>query len=200
MFYVDGAIRMRLYPDRLDMQGNQIRNIAEPTANNHAASKRYVDTRVADEISASPGVPSGAVMAFDLNSCPSGWSAMSTAQGRFIVGTGGGYSRGNTGGANTVALTVAQMPSHTHSVDPPATNTSVAGNHRHSIINNTNVHAASGVGSGSSWMGTTGSNTGYAGEHTHSVDIPAFNSGSAGSGQAHENRPPYLALLYCRKN
>lgn len=47
MFYVDGAIRMRLYPDRLDMQGNRIRNMAAPAADTDAATRRYVDDRVA---------------------------------------------------------------------------------------------------------------------------------------------------------
>jgi len=63
------------------------------------------------------GVPSGAVMPFDLASCPSGWSSYNSAQNRTIVGSGGSYGRGSTGGASTVTLTVAEMPSHNHGVD-----------------------------------------------------------------------------------
>ena len=40
---------------------------------------------------------------------------------RFIVGSGGSYSTGNTGGANTVAITRAQMASHSHSTDNAST-------------------------------------------------------------------------------
>ncbi len=36
---------------------------------------------------------------------------------RFVVGAGDSYSLGATGGANTVILTVAQMPAHTHQWD-----------------------------------------------------------------------------------
>jgi hypothetical protein len=35
---------------------------------------------------------------------------------RFVVGSGGSYAVGATGGANSVTLTEAQMPSHTHKV------------------------------------------------------------------------------------
>lgn len=35
---------------------------------------------------------------------------------RFITGAGEGYMQGDTGGADLVALTVDQMPSHTHSI------------------------------------------------------------------------------------
>ena len=35
---------------------------------------------------AGPGIPSGAVMSFDLTSCPSGWSALTAGQGRYKIG------------------------------------------------------------------------------------------------------------------
>lgn len=36
------------------------------------------------------GTPSGAVMAFNLASCPTGWSEYTAGQGRAIIGAGAG--------------------------------------------------------------------------------------------------------------
>lgn len=191
-------------------------------------------------------LPAGAVMAFDLTECPNGWSPMVSAQGRFLVGTGGGYNLGNMGGANTVALSVAQLPSHSHTGTTDSAgnhshigstnsagahthsgSTDSAGAHAHSTSHSV-LHAQGGSGYGyrvdgsgqnaGSWRLTaaptnsTGAHThslsinsagahthtvttNSTGEHTHSVTI-----NNTGSGQAHENRPPYLAVLYCRKD
>ena len=57
-----------------------------------------------------PDVPSGAVMAFDSPNCPEGWTRFTQADGRFIMG-----SRNNskeTGGENSINLTVNQLPPH----------------------------------------------------------------------------------------
>lgn len=79
---------------------------------------------------------------------------------RMPVGSGGSYSRGNTGGAATVALAIGNLPSHNHSVVTTGTTT---------------VQSGSGA--------TVASNS-------------AGNTGSQGSGTAHENMPPYLAVPY----
>jgi len=58
-------------------------------------------------------------------SIPSGWKLCDGNHGtpdlrnRFVVGagTGGNYSPGDTGGANSVTLTVAQIPAHTHTYE-----------------------------------------------------------------------------------
>lgn len=62
------------------------------------------------------GIPSGAVMAFNLAGCPSGWSEYTSARDRTIIGSGSSYSRGATGGAATHTLTIAEMPAHTHAL------------------------------------------------------------------------------------
>ncbi len=59
-------------------------------------------------------IPSGAVMAFNLASCPSGWSTYASAKDRVIVGSGSSYSLGKKGGAKTHTLTIAEMPKHRH--------------------------------------------------------------------------------------
>ncbi|MBU2652711.1 MAG: hypothetical protein KKA81_17425 [Bacteroidetes bacterium] len=183
----------------------------------------------------SSGVPSGAVMTFDLASCPSGWSPLVGAQNRFIVGSGGLYVRNSSGGANTSSLSVANLPSHIHSVDPPDTATTSAGTHSHTVNpdpastssngNHSHISQFGSTGRASGGLGTMSNSSGTnvtdtsdtAGDHQHTVDIPSttsstdgnhphsvniasFSSGSTGSGSAFAIMPPYLALLYCKKD
>lgn len=145
-------------------------------------------------------------------SIPSGWALCNGANGtpdlrdRFIVGAGSTYATGATGGANTVALTAAQMPSHTHSVN---INTNSAGNHAHNLFHG--VRVADQGGFGGSFNGspiaapsaggvtvnqTRGDMVQADGTHAHNV---SGATASAGSGAAHENRPPYYALAYIMK-
>lgn len=123
---------------------------------------------------------------------------------RFIVQAGMSYQEGNTGGANTVAITVNQMPKHNHnttnSTDDGTVNT---GNE------NTTIPKFGGNGGGSGTIpdttcfeiaGGNGSNgndltaSNLFNKHKHSIDLKA-----SGGGQAHENRPPYYALCYLIK-
>lgn len=62
------------------------------------------------------GVPAGAVMAFDLSTCPTGWTAFTAAANRNVVGVGTSYTLGQTGGEASHTLTVAEMPSHAHNI------------------------------------------------------------------------------------
>ena len=112
-------------------------------------------------------VPKGAVMAFDLDQCPKGWTAMSEAAGRFVVGvnTEGSngqskYSLGETGGR----------------VDIPS-----EGAHKH-------AREEFGRGPSKRWFGDDNEDNAFRnasdGKHSHDG----------------ENRPPYLALLYCRRD
>ena len=62
----------------------------------------------------------GMIMMYNGSSAPSGWAICNGSNGtpdlrdRFIVGTGSSYSLGNTGGANSVTLTIDQIPAHSH--------------------------------------------------------------------------------------
>ncbi|MFH1522089.1 MAG: hypothetical protein ABIF18_03965, partial [archaeon] len=62
--------------------------------------------------------PPGAVVAFDLASCPDGWTEFTSAEGKVIVGLDSGDAsfdtRGEIGGEKTNTLTVDEMPSHRH--------------------------------------------------------------------------------------
>ena len=71
------------------------------------------------------GVPSGCILLWSgaVNALPTGYvlcdgnNSTPDLRGKFVAGADDGtnYSVGATGGANTVTLTVAQMPSHSHS-------------------------------------------------------------------------------------
>ena len=143
-------------------------------------------------------VPVGTISAFAGSTCPSNWQAVTELQGRMIMGAGSGYAVGQTGGAATVALTEAQLPSHAHVVDPPNAATSASGDHAHGIGTNNNTKAGSagvrGGDTGAMWLNNY---TQPAGNHAHTVDIGAFWSHATGGNQAHENRPPYRVYLYC---
>lgn len=90
-------------------------NIADPIGDADAANKAYVDSKAG-------GIPSGVIVMWSgaANAIPTGWALCDGTNGtpdlrnRFIVGAGSSYSVGAMGGANTVTLTVAQMPSHSH--------------------------------------------------------------------------------------
>lgn len=97
--------------------------------------------------------------------------------GRFLVGIGGGYALGDTGGSNSVSLTGEQMPVHSHDVTGKAGQAGTSGVGMY----------ASNVGGGSGWQVLS---------TTENGSISGLRTTSAGSGQAHENRPPYFALEY----
>lgn len=122
-------------------------------------------------------VPVGGIIMWSQPNLPSDdhWAVCDGQNGtpdlrdRFIVGAGKGYSVGSIGGAATVALTTNQMPSHSHGY------TVYAQAYESSRMNGQEC---------SNWAESTGK-----GSKTRWTN-------SAGSGQAHENRPPYYALYY----
>ena len=118
------------------------------------------------------GVPSGAVMAFDLNSCPTGWSEYAPAKGRFIRGrclTSSGCN--DPDGVRTSGHTQNdEFKSHTHRIDPTY-----------------NVWILPDNNSGSATFPAGGN------DYTQLIT----NTGSSGGS---ETRPKNVALLYCRKD
>jgi hypothetical protein len=125
-------------------------------------------------------VPTGMVMMWSgaANAIPSGYvlcdgnNSTPDLRDRFVVGAGSGYAVGNTGGSSSVTLTAAQMPSHTHTYSDLYV-----------------LQQALSPGIDIDFNATTwdpnGNRTG--------------TTNSAGSGQSHENRPPYYALCYVMK-
>ena len=114
----------------------------------------------------------------NVQSIPSGWvlcdgnNNTPDLRNRFVVGagTGGNYSPGDRGGADSVTLSIDEMPTHKHDT----------------TVDNTTLFPAAG--------GVT-FNYGGAGQYPGTT----FSMSNKGGGQAHENRPPYHALCYIMK-
>ena len=107
------------------------------------------------------GVPAGAVMLFNLSACPSGWSELTGARGRALVGLPGAGSLAGTVGA---ALTNLEDRTHSHNVDPAAGSTAAAGSHSHS---NDPPSVNSGAGGGHSHTVNPPNTTTTADTHNH---------------------------------
>jgi hypothetical protein len=85
---------------------------------------------ILNAIGAMAEVPQGAVMTFNLASCPSGWTEVTDAQGRAIVGLPAGGTLAGTVGSG---LSDLEDRSHTHDVNPANTSTTSSGNHIHTV-------------------------------------------------------------------
>jgi len=112
-------------------------------------------------------IPSGAVMFFNLASCPSGWSALTAAQGRYIVGLPSG---GTLVGTVGTAMTDKQNITHTHTFTPAGSVSSTfsgsGGTTGSGGVDHT--HTFTPAGSVSSSFSGSGGTTGSGGvDHTH---------------------------------
>ena len=122
-------------------------------------------------------IPNGMISSFYLSACPTGWiladgsSGTPNLSGKFILGEGGGYLFGSSGGESTHQLTVAELPSHRH----------ISGARNPFAIYGTYDY-------GTPVQSAKGSNGAY--------DRSPYTS-YAGSNQAHNNMPPYYTLIYC---
>lgn len=118
---------------------------------------------------------------------------------RFLVGVGDSYSNGATGGASTVTLSTNQIPAHTHgqanltgvlAFKTNPTGQAIAG-------------GASGIVSQNGKLDSQTYSTVDTGTGNTGLDKFVFNAShthtSVGRGQAHENRPPYLAVYMWKR-
>ena len=143
------------------------------TTNGSALSFASVEAFVSGMIliwsGAANAIPTGWVLCDGSNSTPN-------LSGKFVVGYASGnsdYAVNQTGGAETVTLSEAQMPAHTHT----ATTKGTSGSH--------------------SWtqFGAGRNDWNYPGENSRGSATTA----TTGGGQGHENRPPFYALCYIMK-
>ena len=117
------------------------------------------------------------------NNIPEGWALCNGQNGtpdlrnRFVVGAGGEYAVGATGGEKTHTLTESEMPRHRHEwvgddqlagIEPGASE----------AIRMTSTRYDASSSLGSSWYSQV------------------YATSYAGGNAAHENRPPYYALCY----
>ena len=163
-----------------------------------------------------------------ISDIPSGWQFCNGAGGltpdlreRFVIGanadTGGTYNVYATGGLAEVVLSINQMAKHNHGAtvgnnDAHHAHTGTAqdgGLHNHPI-SVVNVDQGGGQNSFAAADARTGESqpryTNDAGTHAHAVGINAsttFHKHSvtileSGNNEAHENRPPYIALAFIK--
>lgn len=127
------------------------------------------------------------------------WSQL--APGRMLMGAGGSYAPGSTGGSANATLV-----SHTHTATLTGTSGG-AGAHNHTVNDPGHAHGLGGAGSGGipfvgSVVGTydkftvsntTGISLNGVGDHTHSLSV-AGTTDASGSSATDANLPPYLVV------
>jgi microcystin-dependent protein len=101
--------------------------------------------------------------------------ALPDLRGRIPIHQGNGFTLAETGGVETVTLTVNQMPAHTHPLVASTNNASTANAQ-------TNV------------LAQTPSYTPYISGFAPNVSLHAASVGPDGGSQPHENFQPYLCL------
>jgi microcystin-dependent protein len=94
------------------------------------------------------------------------------ARGRMLIGVSGGHALGTTGGAESVTLSVGQLPSHTHAVTDP-------GHFHTALVGDTSN--TTGIMAGSSVSGST------------STDVTGITIDNTGSGNSVPTISPFLA-------
>ena len=195
-----------------------------PAAQTNNVAKFTATGAIADTGSpASALIPSGGIIMWSglITSIPTGWGLCDGSNGtpdlrnRFVVGAGDQYDRNDTGGADSVTLTEAQMPSHDHGMSTEGSHshsgsTNTAGAHNHSISQelrgngederNSVPSASDNTDPNRTWVATTST----AGNHSHSLNINSAGShthgiNSTGESGTNKNLPPYYALAFIMK-
>ena len=157
------------------------------------------DTNYITSAQLPPSFVTGMILMFTGSTAPSGWALCDGQNGtpdlrdRFIVGTGSTYSSGNTGGANSVTLTESQLPSHNHTFSGSGSDS-----HGHSIKTGQDDDSSTRAVTTTAFASSTTNRSGLVNSSTVTISISG-NTGNKGSGNSHENRPPYYALAFIMK-
>lgn len=151
-----------------------------------------------------------------LGALPTGWvlcdgsNGTPDMRGRFVIGAGGAYTLGATGGAETKNTDAA--PAHTHAIQGTALTVAQLPAHRHSILYRT-LSGYQGGNQGFYTMQVSGGGGG-AGSYNDTSELSGQpNMSDVGSGEAHVHgmdgggahahtvdvRPPYLGLYFIMK-
>lgn len=182
----------------LDMNNNRIINIRDlqvggQTINNTtisnindlaAVSCSYGEalTKMGSTFMCTPmsAMPGGGIAAF-LTACPAGWASVPEFAGRVLVASGNGYNAGDKGGSDSVVLTEAQMPAHSHGNglydDGSGFNRFWRGRQAVPWVGGSAIQDGKGP-DGGTYEGVTE---------------------TKGGNQAFDNRQAYYAVNYCRK-
>ena len=142
-----------------------------------------------------PALPSGAIILWTGSSCPSGYTRFSSADGKFLVSDGtynpaaGGsntrnlqHNHGGVTGGHT--LTIAEMPSHTHTVVGRRIRKSGSDNEVAVLENTGDVDKGA--------YSEETNPTGGGGSHDHPIASDLSSS--------FDIRPAFATILLCQKN
>lgn len=181
----------------LAVQGTM--TVQPPTANANPATKQYVD----EKVSASTGVPAGAIMFFGVKSIPDGWllcngaNVSRTTYANLFAAIGTNFGSGN--GSTTFTL-----PNLSGRFIEGTTSTGSVGNtYSAGLPNITGKFGASKADSQviSGAFSNTGYLTGADGKQSSAVQF-SFTASSSDStfGRSSGVQPPAIALLPCIKS
>lgn len=110
--------------------------------------------------SSNAGIPAGAVMAFNLSTCPAGWTRFSGADGRFIMGSQSEI--GSRGGTGSIMMKANQLAPHSHwFVDTIFTENVNPAYNSNNMIGNWNTYKAVVDNVSGRWRFGTSSRTDY---------------------------------------
>ena len=127
-------------------------------------------------------LPKGVIVAWYSEVVPVGWALCDgtngtpNLQGRFILGSNMGRSIGTIGGAETVKLTISQIPAHSHN-----------------LLLNTACFKDGGCDSRKSVDGTNIKYDAFKEKQEN------YQPQSTGGSKPHENMPPFYTLTYIMK-
>ena len=136
-------------------------------------------------------IPKGLICMWSGTTIPTGWLLCDGTNGtpdlrdRFIVGSGSAYNIGNTGGNDSITLTIDEMPTHNHKIQWDVSSTSSYPVDRKTLY--TTINGVSGR---------------LRSDYLNCANNPSynnFNTNDAGNGQPFDNRPPYYALAFIMK-
>jgi len=129
--------------------------------------------------------PSGTVMLFNLNTCPPGWSELTSARGRYIVGLPAGGTQAGTTGTALSNLEDRAVGQHTHAITDPG--------HQHTA-NRPRI-------SGGATLYNTADSTDWHTMYPQNMitDVAYTGITVQNTGAVPGTNAPYIQLLICQK-